>query len=192
MHSVGLAESSFGFFHTLLTEKPKWPFWPVQDRVNLPVTLETSLSDDVFVTTQPSLWSNSQIRICLLERKPIALTIWTFVSKMMSLLFNTLSRFVIAFLPRSKHLLISWLWLPSAVILEPQKIKSVIVSTFFPLGSSYFFLLLADRVALDCILNAAVPFLYCSMFGSCTSSNRTNLREWTCKHVFTCLKVRKL
>ena len=66
--------------------------------------------------------------------KTVALTIWTFVGKMMPLLFNTLSRFVIAFLPRSKHLLISWLWLPSAVILEPQKRKSVTVSTFFPSG----------------------------------------------------------
>ena len=52
----------------------------------------------------------------------IALTIWTFVSKVMSMLFNTLSRLVIAFLPRSKHLLISWLQSPSAVILEPPKI----------------------------------------------------------------------
>ena len=56
--------------------------------------------------------------------KTIALTRWTFVGKVISLLFNTLSRFVMAFLPRSKHLLISWLQLPSAVILEPQKIKS--------------------------------------------------------------------
>ena len=61
--------------------------------------------------------------------KTIALTIQIFVSKVMSLLFNTLSRFVIAFLPRSKHLLISCLQSPSAVILEPKKIKSVIVST---------------------------------------------------------------
>ena len=53
--------------------------------------------------------------------KTIALTIWTFVSKVMSLLFNTLSRFVIAFLPRSNHLLISWLQSPSARILEPKK-----------------------------------------------------------------------
>ena len=53
--------------------------------------------------------------------KIIALTRWTFVSKVMSLLFNTLSRFVIAFLPRSKRLLISWLQSPSAVILEPKK-----------------------------------------------------------------------
>ena len=57
--------------------------------------------------------------------KTIALTRWTFVSKVMSLLFNMLSRFVIAFLPRSKHLLISRLQWPSAVILEPKKIKSL-------------------------------------------------------------------
>src|SRR5574337_32076 len=57
-------------------------------------------------------------------RKTIALTRWTFVGKVMSLIFNTLSRLVIGFLPRSKRLLISWLQLPSAVILEPKKIKS--------------------------------------------------------------------
>ena len=56
--------------------------------------------------------------------KPIALTIQTFICKVMSLLYNTLSRFVIAFLPRSKRLLILWLQSPSTVILEPKKIKS--------------------------------------------------------------------
>ena len=60
--------------------------------------------------------------------KTIALTIWTFVGKVMPLLFNMLSRLVIAFLPRSKHLLISWLQKPSAVILGPKKITSVTVS----------------------------------------------------------------
>ena len=60
--------------------------------------------------------------------KTIALTRGTFVGKVMSLLLNMLSRLVITFLPRSKHLLISWLQSPSAVILEPQKIKSVTVS----------------------------------------------------------------
>ena len=60
--------------------------------------------------------------------KAIALARWTFVGKVMSLLFNMLSRLVIAFLPRSKHLLISWLQSPSAVILEPKKLKSVTVS----------------------------------------------------------------
>ena len=60
--------------------------------------------------------------------KTIALSTWTFVGKVMSLLFNMLSRLVIAFLPRSKRLLISWLQSLSAVILEPKKIKSVTVS----------------------------------------------------------------
>ena len=64
--------------------------------------------------------------------KTIALTRWAFVGNVMSLLFNMLSRLVIAFLPRSKHLLISWLQSPSAVILEPPKIKSVTVSIVSP------------------------------------------------------------
>ena len=62
----------------------------------------------------------------------VALTRQTFVGKVMSLLFNILSRWVIAFLPRSKHFLISWLQSPPAVILEPRKIKSVTVSIVFP------------------------------------------------------------
>ena len=64
--------------------------------------------------------------------KNIALTRCTFVGKVMSLLYNILSRLVIAFLPRSKHLLISWLQSPSAVILQPEKIKSVTVSIDSP------------------------------------------------------------
>ena len=64
--------------------------------------------------------------------KTIALTIRTFVGKVMPLLFNMLSRLVIAFLPRSKHLLISWLQSPSAVILEPKKKKSVTVPIVSP------------------------------------------------------------
>ena len=64
--------------------------------------------------------------------KTIALTRWTFVGKVMSLLFNMLSRLVIAFLPRSNCLLVSWLQSPSAVILEPKKIKSVTVSIVIP------------------------------------------------------------
>ena len=63
---------------------------------------------------------------------PYMTTGWTFVGKVMSLLFNMLSRLVITFLPRSKHLLISWLQSPSAVILEPKKIKPVTVSTLSP------------------------------------------------------------
>ena len=65
---------------------------------------------------------------CMTTGKSIALTICTFVSKVMSLLLNTLSRFVITFLPRGKRVLISWLQSPSTVILEPKKIKSVTVS----------------------------------------------------------------
>ena len=68
----------------------------------------------------------------MITRKTIALTIWTFVGKVMFLLFNTLSRFVIAFLSRSKCLLISWLQSQSAVILGLKKIKSVTVSPFPP------------------------------------------------------------
>ena len=64
--------------------------------------------------------------------KTIALTVWTLVSKVMSLLFNMLSRLVITFLPKSKRLLISRLQSPSAVILEPPKIKSATVSIVFP------------------------------------------------------------
>ena len=64
--------------------------------------------------------------------KTIALTRQTFVGKVMSLLFNMLSRLVIAFLPKSKHILISWLLSPCAVILEPKKIMSVTVSIVSP------------------------------------------------------------
>ena len=72
-----------------------------------------------FFRAQPSLWSNSHLSIT--TEKTIALTVWTFVSKVMSLLFNTLSRFVIAFLPGSKCLLISWLQSLSTVIWRPRK-----------------------------------------------------------------------
>ena len=64
--------------------------------------------------------------------KTITLTIWTFVGKIMSLLFHTLSRFFIAFIPRRKCLLILWLQSPPAVILEPKKIKSLIISIVSP------------------------------------------------------------
>ena len=64
--------------------------------------------------------------------KTIDLTRWTFVGKVMSQLFNMLSRFVIAFLPKRKHLLISWLQSPFAVLLEPKNMNSVTVSTFPP------------------------------------------------------------
>ena len=72
--------------------------------------------------------------------KTIALTRWTFVGKVISLLFNMLSRLVISFLPRSKHLLISWLQSPSAVILEPPKIKCGPCSPKLGLTMSFFLL----------------------------------------------------
>ena len=72
-----------------------------------------------------TVWATGKIR------KTIDLTIWTSVSKAISLLFNMLSRFIIAFLPKNKHLLISWLHSPSTMILEPKKIKSWFL--FFPL-----------------------------------------------------------
>ena len=68
----------------------------------------------------------------IITGKTIALITWTFVGKVMSLLFNILSRLVIAFLPRSKCLVISWLQSPSAVILEPKKIKSLTISIVSP------------------------------------------------------------
>ena len=83
------------------------------------------------------LWCSAFFMVQLLHPymttgKTIVLAIWTFVGKVMSLLFNMLSRFVITFLPRSKNLLISWLQSLSTVILEPKKRKSVTVCTFFP------------------------------------------------------------
>ena len=69
--------------------------------------------------------------------KTIALTTWTFFEKVMSLLYNMLSRLAITFIPRSKCLLILWLQSPSVVILEPKKVKSVIVSTVSPSTVNY-------------------------------------------------------
>ena len=83
------------------------------------------LQSSAFLMVQPS-------HPYMTTEKTIALTGQTFVGKVMSLLFNMLSRFVIAFLPRSKCLLISWLQSPSTVILESSKIKSVTASTFSP------------------------------------------------------------
>ena len=86
----------------------------------------TTVEKHQFFGTQPSLWSNSHIHTWLLE-KNIVLAIQTFVGKVRILLFNMLFRLIVAFLPRSKHLLISWLQSPSTVILEPKKRKSVSV-----------------------------------------------------------------
>ena len=87
------------------------------------VSSSTTVRKHRFFSVQFSLWSDSHIHTWLLE-ETIALTIWTFVDKPMSLFFSTLSRCVMTFFPRSKCLLISWLQTISAVILEPKKIKS--------------------------------------------------------------------
>ena len=71
-------------------------------------------------SSAPSFLHGPSLTLYVINGKTITLTIWTFVCKVMSLLFNMLSRWVIAFLPRRKHLLISWLQSPSAVILEPN------------------------------------------------------------------------
>ena len=84
------------------------------------VFFNTTVQKHQFFGAQLSLWSNSHIYTWLLK-KTIALTRWTFVSNVMSLLLNMLSKFVIVFLPSSKHLLISWLQSPYALILEPKK-----------------------------------------------------------------------
>ena len=90
----------------------------------------TTVQKQQFFITQLSLWSNSHPYMT--TGKTIALTRWTFVSKVISLLFNVLSRWVIAFIPRGKCLLVSWLQSPSVVILEPTKIKSVTVCVVTP------------------------------------------------------------
>jgi len=88
----------------------------------------TTVQKYQFFSAQPSLWSSSQ-HPYMTTGKTIPLIIWNFVSKIMSLLFTKLPRFVRAFLPRRKCIFISWLQSLSAVILEPQKIKSDTVST---------------------------------------------------------------
>ena len=91
----------------------------------------TTVQKHQFFGTQLCLWVQLS-HPYMTTGKTIALTQWTFVGKAISLLFKMLSRLIIAFLPRSKHLLISWLQSPFAVILEPKKIKSVTVSIVSP------------------------------------------------------------
>ena len=106
-----------------------WTGWTsLQSKGPSRVFSNTTVQNHHFFDTQLSLESNSHIHTWLLE-KTIALTRWSFVDKVMSLLFNMLSRLVITFLLRSKHILISWLQSPSEVILEPRKMTSDTVST---------------------------------------------------------------
>ena len=94
------------------------------------VLFNTKVQKHQFFSSQLSLWPNSHPYMT--TGKSLALTRWAFIGKVISLLFNILYRLVIAFLPRSKHLLISWLQSPSAVILEPKQIKSFTVSMVSP------------------------------------------------------------
>ena len=104
----------------------------------------TTVRRHQFFGTQPSLWSSSRIHTRL--GKTMALTIWTFAGKVVSLLFNMLSSFVIAFLPRRKYLLISWLQSPSTVISESKKI-SLPQFPFFP---HFFTVKWWDRMPWSC------------------------------------------
>ena len=99
-----------------------WAGWiSLQSKGLSNVFSNTTVQKHQFFRSQPSLWSSSHICTWLLEKTQLWLY-GPFLAKWCLYLFNTLSRFVIAFLPRSKHLLISWLPSPSAVILEPKKI----------------------------------------------------------------------
>ena len=111
--------------------------------------------------------------------KTIALTRRTFVGKVMSLLFNMLSRLVITFLPRSKRLVISWLQSPSAVILEPRKIKSAIVSTVSPsichevMGPDAMILVFwIYRAYILCIINCLGASFLLTAYNSLTTAHK--------------------
>ena len=132
--------------------------------------------------------------------KTIALTRWTFVGKVMSLLFNMLSRWVITFLPRSKCLLISLLQSPSALILEPRKIKSATVSTFSP--SICHEVMGLDAMILVFWMWSFKPTFSLSSFtfikrlfsSSMNYSSRAHKEldtseDWTCMHTLSCILV---
>ena len=111
---------------------------PSNDRLDLLAVQGTLNSLLQHHNSKPAILRRSAFSIVQLSYsymttgKTIGLSRWTFVGKVMSLLLNMMSRLLIAFLPRSKRLLISWLQSPSAVILEPKKIKSLTVSTVSP------------------------------------------------------------
>ena len=108
------------------------------DLLAIQVTLKSLLqhhSSIPSILLRPAFFIVQISHMYMTTGKTVPLTRWTFVGKIMSLLFNMLSRLIITFLPRSKHFLISWLQSPSAVSLEPKKIKSVtisIVSLYLP------------------------------------------------------------
>ena len=128
--SFSFSISPFNEYSGLISFRVYW-----FDLLAVQGTLKSPLQNHSLKASVLRHWAFFMVQLshpCMITGKTTALTRWTFVSKVMSLLFNMLSRFVIAFLPRSNHLLILWLQSPSAVILEPKKIKSASVSTFFP------------------------------------------------------------
>ena len=155
-HSLLLLSSVFPsirVFYNELALQIRWPkYWSFSislsnefsglisfriDRFNLLAVQGTLESSTAPQFKSPILWHSAFFMVQLSHLymttgKTMSLTRQTFVGKVVSLLFIMLSRLVIAFLPRSKSLLISWLQSPSAVILEPKKIKSVIVCIVFP------------------------------------------------------------
>ena len=124
------------------------------------VFTSTTVWKHQFFSAQPSLWSNSHICTWLPE-KAIALAIWTFVDKVISLLFNTLSRFIIAFHPRSKCHLISWLQSLSAVIWGPRNIKSAIFLHFPHLLTAMKWW---DQVPCSSFLNVEFQAIFFTLF----------------------------
>ena len=120
------------------------------------VFTSTTIEKHQFFCDLPFLWSNSQ-HPYMTAGKAIVLTIWTSVSKMMSLLFNMLPSFIIAFLLKSKRLLILWLQLSAAMVLEPKKVKSTIVSTFSP-SVSHEVMGLDAIILLFCMLSSKPAF----------------------------------
>ena len=130
----------------------------------------------VFSSTHSSkasiLWCSAFLMVQLLHLymtpgKTVALTTWTFVGKVISVLFNVLSRLLIAFLPRSKHLLISWLWSLSTVILELKKIKSVAVSIsaapppiYLPWSDGTSFINLLNIPSLNILCNVLIYHIH--------------------------------
>ena len=136
----------------------------------------------------PSL--ESSFHNCTWPLVPIALTIWTFVGRVTSLLTNnTLLRFVIAFLPRSNHLLISWLQSPSTVILEPKKRKSVTTFAFSP--SICHAVMGLDAMILDFLIFSFKLALSYSSRGSLVSLCFLPL-EWYHPHIWGCLCFSRL
>ena len=138
-----------------------------------------------FVSAQPSFMIQLS-HPYITTGKTIALTIWTFVSKVLSMFFNMLSRFVVAFLPRSKSLLISWLQSLPAVILEPQNRKSVTDSTFS-------FSICHEVMGLDAMILVFECWFLSQLFQSPLSSSRGSLvplcflpLEWYHLHIWGC------